>query len=187
MLALGGCQTPAQYWIKIVHPWVQKFYPVLGLGSGERLLWHFQTPVLYWINSGCEWAYCHGTLLCGFSTPKCGGVLGGNDQNKPRNKCSTHLVPTSDLVIRSSWSPTFSALSDFGPNRPEGLLCGDRSGPTMDAIFCLQLQAPCLQLSFFATQLCLGVLLLTLGVLLLTFIVFLLTVGASLLTARKRV
>ena len=23
---------------------------VLGLGSGERLLWHFQTPVLYWIN-----------------------------------------------------------------------------------------------------------------------------------------
>ena len=31
-------------------PWVQKFYPVLGLGSGERLLWHFQTPVLYWIN-----------------------------------------------------------------------------------------------------------------------------------------
>ena len=35
---------------KIVHPWVQKFYPVLGLESGERLLWHFQTPVLYWIN-----------------------------------------------------------------------------------------------------------------------------------------
>ena len=21
-----------------------------GAGSGERLLWHFQTPVLYWIN-----------------------------------------------------------------------------------------------------------------------------------------
>ena len=33
-----------------VQPWVQKFYPVLGLGPGERLLWHFQTPVLYWIN-----------------------------------------------------------------------------------------------------------------------------------------
>ena len=46
---LRGCQTPAQYWIKFLHPWVQKFYPVLGLGSGERLLWHFQTPVLYWI------------------------------------------------------------------------------------------------------------------------------------------
>ena len=45
-----SCQTPAQYWIKIVHPWVQKFYPVLGLGSGDTLLWHFQTPVLYWIN-----------------------------------------------------------------------------------------------------------------------------------------
>ena len=25
--------SPAQYWIKIVHPWVQKFHPVLGLGS----------------------------------------------------------------------------------------------------------------------------------------------------------
>ena len=35
-----------------MHPWVQKFYPVLGLGCGERLLWHFQTPVLYWINFG---------------------------------------------------------------------------------------------------------------------------------------
>ena len=45
-----GCQTPAQYWITIVHPWVQKFYPVLGLGSEGRLLWHFQTPALYWTN-----------------------------------------------------------------------------------------------------------------------------------------
>ena len=51
VLGLGGCQTPAQYWIKIVHPWVQKFYPVLGLGSGERLV-YFQTPVLYRINFG---------------------------------------------------------------------------------------------------------------------------------------
>ena len=33
-----------------MRPWVQKFYPVPGLGSGERLLWHFHTPVLYWIN-----------------------------------------------------------------------------------------------------------------------------------------
>ena len=32
--------------------------------------------------SGCKWAYCHGTLLCEFSIPKCGGVLGGNDQNR---------------------------------------------------------------------------------------------------------
>ena len=32
--------------------------------------------------SGCEWAYCRGTLLCEFSIPKCGGVLGGNDQNR---------------------------------------------------------------------------------------------------------
>ena len=50
VLFLWGSQTPAQHWIKIVHPWVQKFYPVLGLGSGGRLLCHFQTPVLYWIN-----------------------------------------------------------------------------------------------------------------------------------------
>ena len=32
--------------------------------------------------SGCEWASCHGTLLCELSIPKCGGVLGGNDQNR---------------------------------------------------------------------------------------------------------
>ena len=25
---------------------------------------------------------CHGTLLCELSIPKCGGVLGGNDQNR---------------------------------------------------------------------------------------------------------
>ena len=29
---------------------VQEFYPVLELGSGERLLWHFQTPVLHCMN-----------------------------------------------------------------------------------------------------------------------------------------
>ena len=34
----------------MVHPWVQKIYPILGLGSGGRPLRHFQTPVLYWIN-----------------------------------------------------------------------------------------------------------------------------------------
>ena len=28
-------KIPAQYWIKIVHLWVQKNYPVLGLESGE--------------------------------------------------------------------------------------------------------------------------------------------------------
>ena len=27
--------------MKILHPWVQKFYPVLGLGSGGRLLGAF--------------------------------------------------------------------------------------------------------------------------------------------------
>ena len=31
-------------------PMVQEFYTGLGLGSGGRLLRHFQTPVLYWIN-----------------------------------------------------------------------------------------------------------------------------------------
>ena len=43
--------NPAQYCIKIVHPWVQDFYPVLGLGwSGGRLPIHFQAPILHWIN-----------------------------------------------------------------------------------------------------------------------------------------
>ena len=38
---IWGGRTPAQHWIKIVHPWVQKFYPVLVLGSGGRLLRRF--------------------------------------------------------------------------------------------------------------------------------------------------
>ena len=33
-----------------MHPWVQEFYLVLGLGSGGSLLGHFQTPTLYQIN-----------------------------------------------------------------------------------------------------------------------------------------
>ena len=46
MFSLYGCQTPAQHWIKILPPWVQEFYPALGLGSGGRLLRHCQTPIL---------------------------------------------------------------------------------------------------------------------------------------------
>ena len=48
--SLYGCQPQAQHWIKILHPWVQEFYPVLGLGSGGRLLRHFQAPTLHWIH-----------------------------------------------------------------------------------------------------------------------------------------
>ena len=36
---------PTQYWIKIVHMWVQLFYLVLGLGSGGIVLGHFQTQL----------------------------------------------------------------------------------------------------------------------------------------------
>ena len=36
--------------IKNLHPWVQEFYPVWGLGSGGRRLMHFQTPTLRWIH-----------------------------------------------------------------------------------------------------------------------------------------
>ena len=50
VLSLWGWQTAAQYWIKVLHAWVQKLYPILGLGSGGKLLRHFQTPVLHWIN-----------------------------------------------------------------------------------------------------------------------------------------
>ena len=49
-LSLRGCQNPGQYWIKIVHPWIQTCYPVMGLGSGGRLLRHFRTTALHWMN-----------------------------------------------------------------------------------------------------------------------------------------
>ena len=47
--------------------------------------------------SGCEWAYCHGTLLCELSIPKCGGVLGGNAQNRAekRNVVLTWFRPVT--------------------------------------------------------------------------------------------
>ena len=46
-LSIQGWQAASQYWIKILHPWVQqKFYPVLGRRSGGRLLEHCQTPAL---------------------------------------------------------------------------------------------------------------------------------------------
>ena len=45
-----GGQTPAQHWIKTVHTCIQKLHLVLRLWSGGRLLEHFQTPALYWIN-----------------------------------------------------------------------------------------------------------------------------------------
>ena len=35
------CQTPAQHWMKILHPWVQELYPVSGLenlSGASRLL-----------------------------------------------------------------------------------------------------------------------------------------------------
>ena len=41
IFSLCRCQARAQHWIKILHPWVQEFYPVFGLGSGGRLLRHF--------------------------------------------------------------------------------------------------------------------------------------------------
>ena len=54
-ICLYGCQTPAQHWIKILHPCVQRFYPVLRLGSGGRLLRHFQPPTLHWIHFSLRW------------------------------------------------------------------------------------------------------------------------------------
>ena len=48
----------------ILHPSVQEFYPVLGLGSGGRLLRHFQIPTLHWIHVSlrCTFAVCQAKL-----------------------------------------------------------------------------------------------------------------------------
>ena len=50
--------------------------------------------------SGCKWAYCHGTLLCEFSIPKCGGVLGGNDQIEARS-------PGRPVILVADFHPPF--------------------------------------------------------------------------------
>ena len=41
--------NPSPVLDKNLAPWVQEYYPVLGLGIGETLLWYFQTPVLYFM------------------------------------------------------------------------------------------------------------------------------------------
>ena len=68
--------------------------------------------------SGCEWVYCHGTLWCEFSIPKCGGVLGGNDQNRAekQNVVLTWFRPmtwSSGHLGRRVWS----SLSTFSKRK----------------------------------------------------------------------
>ena len=67
VFSLCGCQTPAQHWIKILHPWVQEFYPVLGLGSGDIVLEHFQTPTLF---RAATLQKCGSEIIPRFSLPK---------------------------------------------------------------------------------------------------------------------
>ena len=81
--------------------------------------------------SGCEWAYCHGTLLCEFSIPKCGGVLGGNDQNRAekQNVVLTWFRPVT-------WSSGHLGRPKPHPSKPQ-LLQHATSAKTevVDAIF----------------------------------------------------
>ena len=72
-----------------------------------------------------QWACRHGTLLCEFSIPRCGGVSGGNDQNRAeKQNVVAHLVPTSDLVVRSSWSPISCSQQAGDRGRRGGLVEG---------------------------------------------------------------
>ena len=55
VLSLWGCQTPAQHWIKIVHPSVQKLYPILGVGVWRKAPKAFpDSSSVLDINSVCE-------------------------------------------------------------------------------------------------------------------------------------
>ena len=72
-----------------MRPWLQKFYPVLRLGSGESLVWHFQTPVLYWSATNPYWP-----------------------RRKNRN---TPLICTRPIV--SLYFPGFSALKQGKPQQ----------------------------------------------------------------------
>ena len=76
--------------------------------------------------SGCEWAYCHGTLLCEFSIPKCGGVLGGNDQNRveKQNVVLTWFRPVTwssgHLGRRKFWPERKDHIAYAGSGLPQG-------------------------------------------------------------------
>ena len=64
MLCLRGCQTPVLYWIKKLALMGPEIPSSTGLGSGGRLLCHFQTPDLYWISVGLR-GLTHSSLETG--------------------------------------------------------------------------------------------------------------------------
>ena len=82
-------------------PMGPEIYPVLGLGPGERLLWHFQTPVLYWINLSLRlWDIWHVRQV-------------SQRRNRARTAPSTIFRLTMQifdvLYFFLSWSPSLAA------------------------------------------------------------------------------
>ena len=90
--------------------------------------------------SGCKWAYCHGTLLCEFSIPKCGGVLGGNDQNRAekQNVVLTWFRP----VTRSSGHLGRRKVASGNLADDFGNLGKEYSWKHFDAVICTEMNFP---------------------------------------------
>ena len=107
-ISLYGCQTPGQHWIKILHPWVQEFYPLLGLGSGGRLLRHFQTPTLHWIYFSLRGQHSPFHKAQGEEKNRIGGiyhslrnhyVLNSNTKDQPGHACLQSLAVGAELKV----------------------------------------------------------------------------------------
>ena len=101
-----------------MHPWVQKFYPVPGLGPGERFLCHFQTPVLYWINF-CLRLTLHGTIGAKSVPEKNWACWGLHDAFSVCFEAFSGLIKTNPRALYSCGKTAKSApnLRPFDPPR----------------------------------------------------------------------
>ena len=77
--------------------------------------------------SGCEWAYCHGILLCEFSVPKCGGVLGGNDHNRAEKQ---NVVLARFRPVTGPSGHQQKTHKHFSDSAPGGIVPGTNPHPS---------------------------------------------------------
>ena len=153
VFSLYECQTPTQHWIKILHPWVQEFYPVLGLGFGGRRLRHFQTPTLHWIHFSLRVVahnFCSNVLETG---------IGGVKYPKIRGRVNIlWMWPFSTEILQKILnlggvkSPSFPRTTFEAPSSVRYVLTPLSRSPSFERLKCSRKKGFCKELRMnFAT------------------------------------